>query len=84
MRFGFTRASIHSCSINGDCFCAILLNVERKDVEAYFARIRQAFSNQCTLSGGCVSLCDYHVPGSTTLIQYAESSLEMAKQRGKD
>ena len=70
--------------INGDCFCAILLNVERKDVEAYFARIRQAFSNQCTLSGGCVSLCDYHVPGSTTLIQYAESSLEMAKQRGKD
>lgn len=70
--------------INGDCFCAIVLNADQKEVEAYFERVRNAVRQLCSVSGGCVSLCDYHVPNGAMLIQYAESSLEMAKQRGKD
>lgn len=70
--------------INGDCFCAILLDHSEKNVKTYFSNLQKRMKEQCTISGGCVSLRAYQVPDGATLIQYAESSLQTAKASGKN
>lgn len=69
--------------INGDCFCAILLDHSEEQVKNYFTDLQKRMKEQCTISGGCVSLQAYQIPDGATLIQYAESSLETAKALGK-
>ena len=70
--------------INGDWFAVNLPGAGPEDVEAVFDGVRRRLGGQCTISGGCVSYVDYHVPDEDTLLQYAESSLEISKSGGKD
>lgn len=73
-----------SFRVNGDCFAAVLLGATVSRVERVFRQIQEAVREQCTVSGGSVSLCDYQVPDAGTLVQYGESALEAAKASGKD
>ncbi len=70
--------------INGDWFAVNLKNMSEQQVGAFFKRVQQRMSSQCTLSAGCVSYLDYHVTDESILLQYAESALESAKSQGKD
>lgn len=70
--------------VNGDWFAVNLPGTDEPAVEALFERLRERLEGRCTLSGGCVSFVDYHVPDVDTLLQYAESSLESAKANGKN
>lgn len=69
--------------INGDCFCVLLTNVKKIDVDALFRRIQSELKEQCTLSGGAVPIQTYHVLDGSVLLEYAESALETAKLSGK-
>ena len=66
------------------CFCTLALGVDRQAVEHYFSLVQQNMKPQCTLSGGCVSLLEYQVLQSETLLHYAESALDAAKLAGKN
>lgn len=64
--------------------CTLATGVDRETVESYFHTLQQALRAQCTLSGGCVSLQEFQVPDSDLLVHYAASSLDAAKQDGKN
>lgn len=70
--------------VNGDCFAVNIPEAKQKEVELVFSRLQQSLQGQCTLSAGCVSLQKYTVPDAETLFQYAETSMECAKNQGKN
>ena len=70
--------------VNGDCFAIVLPDVCGDQVEDMFRRLQQKIGERYTVSGGGVSLTKYQVPDAGTLLQYAESALEVSKANGKN
>lgn len=70
--------------VNGDCFAVNIPGVGHEEVELIFSNLQRSLQGQCTLSGGCVSLDKFTVPDAETLFQYAEKSMDLAKERGKN
>ena len=81
-------AAIHNVELvfrtSGDCYCALLPTIDQADAERYFETVQRELRDQCTISGGAVSIQTYQVPESYILLQYAESALDTAKLRGKN
>lgn len=70
--------------MNGDCFAVNLLGEDARQVMDIFQQLRFRLEGKCTLSGGCVPFHTYKVPDAGTVFQYAENSLDYAKNHGKD
>lgn len=69
---------------SGDCYCALLPTALQAEAEGYFEKVQETLRDQCTISGGAVSIQTYQVPESYVLLQYAESALDTARLRGKN
>ena len=70
--------------VNGDCFGVVLPGYSREKAETFFALLQQGGEERYTLSGGAVSLQEQEKADPALLIQYAESSLAIAKETGKN
>ena len=70
--------------LNGDCFAAILSQVDKAEAERIYNRVGERLSMYCTLSAGVAA---YHGrPGedANIICQYAEAALDRAKRLGKN
>lgn len=70
--------------LNSDVFAVAFSGISKVDLKQSFEQLNEYLRGQCTVSAGCVSIMDYQVPNTGTLLQYAESSLEAAKVAGKN
>lgn len=70
--------------LNSDVFAVALSGISKTELKYSFDSLKAYLRGQCTVSAGCVSIMDYQVPNTGTLLQYAESSLEAAKAAGKN
>lgn len=75
----------HVYRINGDWFAANVSLKTEEEIYAIFSRMQKRLSGQCTISGGCVSYKKYHnITDADMLLQYAEFTLDQAKNHGKN
>ena len=79
-----TRGGRKIYRVNGDCFAVNLPGMDREKAAAVIEQTQQQLAGQCTLSGGCVPFREYRVPDADTLYQYAENTLDRAKEQGKN
>ena len=70
--------------MNGDCFAVNLPGKSARDVKEIFGQLRLRLEGSCTLSAGCVPFQTYKVPDAGTIFQYAENSVDYAKDNGKN
>ncbi len=66
------------------CLAIILPSWSEKETRKLYLAVQVRLAPRMTISGGCISLDTYSVPGGNTLLQYAESALYQAKVQGKN
>ena len=70
--------------LNGDCFAVTCPQASAEHMRGVFQMVQRRLEGQCTISGGCVPFLEYPAPDASTLYQYAETSLDFAKNTGKN
>lgn len=70
--------------LEGDRFAANLTSNSREEVHSFYNRVREKMPENCTISAGAAQYPDVSIQDASMLLSYAEHSLSIAKQEGKD